>query len=183
MVDIESSYRENHLGRTLHQLVLAMKPDLIVEFGVLYGYSSICMALALQKLGHGRIIACDLWNDYAYKHGDPSIVNKNLKQYGVEDYVELHHVDFNEWLADPTSFDLLHVDISNDGSTYQQAFGALKDRLDKGAVLVMEGGTAERDQVEWMKLYGKVPIERVKEEVGYEILDPAFPALSIMRGA
>lgn len=53
----------------------------------------------------------------------------------------------------------------------------------EGAPSWSEGGTRERDQIEWTRKHGNVPIESVKEEVGYEVLDPSFPSLSIVRRA
>lgn len=51
--DIESSYRDNDLGRTLYDLVLKYKPKKIVEHGILFGYSTVAMAQALDELGGG----------------------------------------------------------------------------------------------------------------------------------
>lgn len=39
--DIESSYRENNLGKTIYETILELKPNTVIEFGCLYGYSTV----------------------------------------------------------------------------------------------------------------------------------------------
>ena len=68
--NIESSYLINNkgkkigepyynpkIGQTLYDYVVKTKPKVIVEFGVLFGYSTICMAQALRDIGCGGIIS------------------------------------------------------------------------------------------------------------------------------
>ena len=181
MINIESSYRPNEIGRTLYELVLDVRPETIVEFGVLNGYSSICMAMALKELGRGKVIAYDLWDDYEYNHGNQETVMENLEMYGVEEYVELRHGEFDGWLKNPIPFDLIHIDISNDGNTILAAYEALKESIEAGSVMAFEGGTEERDGIEWMIRFGKVPICSVKDRVDYAVLDAAFPSLSVIK--
>lgn len=54
-IDIESSYKKNDLGKTLYDLVIKYKPFNLIEFGSLYGYSTIAMAMALRDLGRGKL--------------------------------------------------------------------------------------------------------------------------------
>ena len=150
-VKIESSYEKNDLGKTLYDLVLIKKPKIIVEFGCLYGYSTIAMAMALRDLGQGRIISYDIWDKYAYKHTTVDTALENVSRYNLSDYVEFRDCDFWEWLdGDGEDFDMLHLDISNTGDIIERAYKVLQPRIQKGAGIVFEGGSVERDHEEWM---------------------------------
>lgn len=174
--DIESSYRDNDLGRTLYNLVLKLKPKKIVELGVLYGYSTASMAMALDELKEGHIYAYDLFDEYPFKHSSMKETQANLDRYGVSKYVTLVKKDFEEWLKEPEDFDLLHVDISNKGDTIERLYRAVQDRVEKGAMVLFEGGSAERDKVEWMIKYNCKKIGDA--DVPFEIIDQRFPSLS-----
>ncbi len=176
--DIYSSYHDNDLGRTFYDLVLEHKPKKIVEFGVLYGYSTVCMAMALDELGEGHIYANDLFEEYPFRHSSMAETQKNIDDYGVSKYVTLQKTDFDEWLKDPEEFDLLHVDISNKGDTIQRLYSALDERIQKGAIVIFEGGTEERDQVEWVTKYNCMKI--VDSGVPYKVINPKFTSLSML---
>lgn len=178
---IESSYQENDLGKTLYDLVLETKPKVIVEFGCLYGYSTVAMALALKQLGEGKLKCYDLFEHYQYKHSTLEQTKANLVKYGVEDYVEFHVMDYYDWLDNPEEFDLLHLDISNTGHIIIDTYLGLKSQIEKGSVIVFEGGSEERDNVEWMVKYKAMPINMVQQYTNYEILNPDFPSLSIIK--
>jgi len=177
-LDVESSYQENDLGRTLYGLVLEKKPKKIIEWGTLYGYSAIAMAMALDELGEGHIDAYDLFDEYAFKHSNMEDTQKNLERYGVAEYVTLKRGDFDEWLKAPEPFDLLHVDISNKGDTIARLYAVVKERVAGGATVLFEGGSSERDEVEWMTKYGYQKI--ADSGVPYRLLDARFPSISIM---
>lgn len=176
--DIESSYRENDLGHTLYDLVLRLKPKKIVEFGILYGYSTVAMAMALDELGEGHINAYDLFEDYEYKHGSMPDVQATIDRYGLTRYVTLGKRDFETWLKAPEPFDLLHVDISNKGDTIEHLYNALVDKMAEGATIVFEGGSKERDEVEWMVKYNKRKINDAS--VSFKVIDSRFPSLSML---
>ncbi len=179
-IQIKSSYVENDIGTSLYEKVLEIKPKIIVEFGVLYGYSTVHMALALRELGAGKIKAYDLWEDYAYNHCKMEDTFNNLKIYEVDSFVELKKLNFFDWLEETEPFDLLHLDISNDGAIIESLFDKVKAQIDSGSVIIFEGGTAERDEIGWMKKYNKVPIENAKKKTGYEIINSKFPGLSLI---
>jgi len=174
--NIESSYQENDLGRTLYDFVLENRPKKIVEIGVLYGYSTVALAMALDELGEGHINAYDLFEDYQFKHSTLEEVHRNLERYRVDSYVTLVKKDLNEWLAAPEDFDLLHVDISNTGDTIDTLYQALKDKINRGATVLFEGGSVERDAVEWMSKYGRRPIRSATAP--FAVIDSRFPSLS-----
>jgi predicted O-methyltransferase YrrM len=179
-IDIKSSYAQNDIGRTFYDLVLEHKPKKIVEIGVLYGYSTVAMAMALDEIGEGHIEAKDLFEDYAYNHSTMNETQGNIDKYGLTKYVTLSRVDFNEWLKKPDDFDFLHVDVSNHGDTIKNLYEAVKDRVQNGAIVVFEGGASgERDNIPWMVKYG---FPRITDtNVPYEVIDDRFPSLSMIK--
>ena len=45
--------------------------------------------------------------------------NNNIQKYGLQDYVELLYGDIETWK--PFNYDLMHIDISNDGEYANRA--------------------------------------------------------------
>ena len=188
--EVESSYYRNNkgahpseeipsffhpeIGYKIYEVVRELRPKVVVEFGVLNGYSTICIAQALRDNGEGLIYAYDLWEQYRYKHSTQDTVRANLRKFSLEQYVELRTMDFNQWCAKPDVCDLLHLDISNDANTIQQAYQATN------CSILFEGGSEERDQCWWMKEFNKTPINSVKEMTSYEVVASQFPSLSLI---
>jgi predicted O-methyltransferase YrrM len=177
--NIESSYRDNDIGKTLYDLVIELKPKNIVEFGTLNGYSAISMGMALHELGGGKIICYDLWDLYKYKHTTIESTQKNIDEYGLSEYIELHQKDIKDF--NDFEFDLLHIDISNDGDTIEYVYELVKDYLIKNnKTMIFEGGSIERDNIEWMVKYNKRPIVDIIKNIQYKVLNNNFPSLSII---
>ena len=177
VIGVESSYRENCLGDTLRSAVLNFRPKRIVEFGGYQGYSTIHMAQALRYMGRGHIIACDLWHKYPYRHTTMDVAQRNIERYNVEDYVTLWNADFDTWLENPCAFDMLHLDISNNGDIIEKMLDGLRNHINNGAVIIFEGGSEERDKIEWMLKFNKRPINPLRGK--FRILDERFPSISI----
>lgn len=171
--ELESSYALNNLGKTLYNYVRYVKPDIIIDFGVLNGYSTICMAQALRENGKGRIKVYDLFEKYEYGHSNLEKLVNNLKEYGVLDYVDIEEKNFFDWIKNPESFDLLHLDISNTGDIID----ILYDKLgNQGKTILFEGGSEQRDNVGWMFKYNKKPINQ--SHAKFEVVNPNFPSIS-----
>ena len=64
--DIESSYQKNDLGFTIYSVVRMLKPKVVVDFGILSGYSTICIAQAIRDNGEGKVLAYDIFDEYEY---------------------------------------------------------------------------------------------------------------------
>lgn len=178
-----SSYAENNIGKNLKEIVLNYKPKKIIEFGVLNGYSTVHMAEGLKEIGDGHLFAYDLWEKYQYKHSTKEKVFENLKKYKVENYVSLKDDDIFDWIEKKENFDLIHIDISNDGEKIKKIYDALKaNENNKNSIMLFEGGTKERDEIEWMKKYNKQKIYPLLEsgQVPYQIIVEKFPGLSMV---
>ena len=172
--DVYSSYRKNNIGQTLYDIVTKLKPKKIIEIGVLEGYSTISMAQALKDLDEGGIIySYDLFENYQYRNCAMDDVWDNVNKYGVQKHVRLHYKSFDEWLTDMYDFDLLHLDISNDGDIISKIHNKYPNQK-----VIFEGGSVERDNIEWMIKYKKTKITEVQESCKYKIINDAFPSLS-----
>jgi cephalosporin hydroxylase len=178
--NVDSSYKNNDIGRTIYTVVMALKPSLVIEVGTLYGYSAICIGQALRDLGGDRKLICfDLWDDYKYKHTTMGNTYKNIINCGLDDYIVLKKGSINEaisYFMKYTSIEnnvLFHIDISNNGDIIRM----IKNSVGKYSNVIFEGGTAERDRVAWMDKYGKPPILGSCE---YKVIDERFPGLSML---
>jgi predicted O-methyltransferase YrrM len=179
-IDIDSSYRENDLGRFIYNSVIRLKPKKVVEFGTLNGYSAVAIAMGLRDNGFGKLYAYDLWEKYPYKSAQQEKCRENIERYSLENLVVLGQVDFKEWLKNPEDFDLLHIDISNTGDVIKTAVNALRHKISEGSTIIFEGGSSSRDNVEWMVKYNKKPIYPLRKDLGYEILCEDYPSISII---
>lgn len=169
--EIESSYQENDIGKTLYDEVVKNKPSIVVDFGVLNGYSTVCLAQGVRDNGFGKVMVYDLFDKYEYNHAKLDKLVKTLKEYNVLDYVEIEERNFFDWVKEPGDFDMLHLDISNTGDIIDVVWKNLK----KGIVL-FEGGSPERDNVGWMLAHNKKPIN--KSVAKFEVINSKFPSLS-----
>lgn len=150
---IESSYGVNNYGEVFRAIVDAFKPINVVELGVLNGYSTFHIAAALQRNGRGEIKAYDLFEDYPFRHAKFQDVVEFFKPYAN---VEIRRAD--AYMVAETypdhSVDLLHIDISNNGDTVKKMMEQWDRKMVHGGVILFEGGSEERDNIEWMVKYG-----------------------------
>ena len=180
--DVYSTYKENNIGKTLYDIVIELKPKTIIEIGVLEGYSTIVMAQALKDLDNGgKVYAHDLFDEYEYRNYSMLDAWDNVNRYGVQDYVQLKQKSFGRWLNSMESFDLMHIDISNNGDIIERLYNKICSNKDiKTGPILFEGGIKERDKVKWMVKYDKREIYPLKDELSYEIVDSRFPGLSVL---
>jgi hypothetical protein len=172
--NIVSSFRKNNLGETLYNTVLMLKPVNIVEFGSLHGYSAICMAMALHELKRGHIFSYDTWKTIdGWGNGTLEECKRNADEYGVGDLISFGTCDIEEWIPTP-SFNLLYVDVNNDGRVLSLA--ALKF-IESGADhFIFEGGSKERDEVMWME-----DRQKINGCMEFTVIDKRFPSLSMFK--
>ena len=191
---LRSSYKENNYGNVFQALILAQRPRLVLEFGVLDGYSTYHIASAI-KFNHVKFnIICkfdsyDLWDKYRIKHGDWYEVSKMLKEKELDDYVMLSMGDaFDVNVANNYSdgaIDFMHMDISNNGDKLLKTLEVWRDKISPDGMIVFEGGSKERDNVEWMERFKFKPIQEalcdphVFMEWEVKIFDP-FPSLTLL---
>lgn len=162
---MRSSYARNQFSHTFIDIVCAVPPSIAVEIGVLDGYSAISIAKGLAKVDFfknqiGHLFAYDLWEDYKYRHGNIEDVQVELKSAKIDNYVTLLKMDAFEVHKEyeDNSVGLVHIDISNDGDILKEMVEVWTPKLKAGGIFLFEGGSEERDRVEWMMKYEKKPI-------------------------
>jgi len=195
---VRSSYLENNYGLAIQAAAAAARPGIMVELGVLDGYSTLHLArtarwLEVSQLCSSHLYAYDLFDEYEFNHGDQKAVQQMLAKEGVSKYVTVKRK--NAFVAcgcfEDEDVGLLHIDISNEGELLLKLLKVWLSKLRQGALLILEGGSEERDKVEWMVKYNKRPIRSLFEEKFFRqnfsapmVMKP-FPSITfaIRRGA
>lgn len=191
---IRSSYAENHLGDFFYSTALAHKPKLTVELGSFMGYSSLHIAAALRdnKDTESEFHLIDLWDQYPYRHCSMETIVQNFKK---NELLSLPHckcsfINEDVFEADSnyssSTIDLLHIDISNDGQSLQHCLNRWHEKLNTGGILLFEGGSEERDRIDWMIEYGKKSIRSFTESAWFgdhyeAVTIQPFPSLTFAR--
>ena len=180
---LQSSYAARGYGSVFYALARVLRPLTAVEIGVLQGFSLLSVAAALRDNAGGHITACDLFEAYPYRHADRNQVSRQMTALGLQSWVTLDVGDVHEIHERWDAVDYLHVDVSNTGDTYRRIFGNWSTKVRQ--VIVLEGGSAERDSVAWMRQFGKPPIvpavhelQRAYPQWTFTVLRP-FPSMTI----
>ena len=181
---MRSSYKDNNYADFFTAFIKIHQPQLVVECGILDGYSLIAMAKGLPE--GGRAIGIDLFDDYEFKHGTLDAVSSAIWDEGMSQRVDLIRADalvVADTFVDD-SVDILHVDISNDGDILAKMFNKWYHKIKEGGYFIFEGGSEPRDNVEWMTKYNKPKIGVFKlllqQIPGLEVLTlEPFPSLTI----
>ncbi len=172
-----SSYKNKlTFGDFLEGLVFSSGPKKIVEFGILDGYSLEYFA----KSG-AEVDAYDIFDEFV-GNKPPSDIKEKFKSYPN---VSIDYGDFYKKCDELSSgeIDMIHVDIANDGDVYQFAVENYLPLLKKEGLLILEGGSQKRDDVEWMIKYSKRLIrpylESLPSKVKWKTVGE-FPSLTII---
>jgi hypothetical protein len=160
-----------------------LRPLIAVEIGILQGFSLLSVAAALRDNTAGHITGCDLFEAYPYRRADRDQVARQVTALGLQPWVTLVAGDAHEIHQRWDAVDYLHVDVSNTGDTYRRIFANWSTRVRQ--VIVLEGGSAERDMVAWMREFEKPPIvpavhelQRAYPQWSFTVLRP-FPSMTI----
>ena len=163
--NIKSSYAENNYGDVFYYVVKAFKPKTVVELGSLQGYSAIHIVSALKEQSYNsRFVSIDLHDKYIWNHSTKKVLENNLKKNSLLNLsnvnVELVQADAFKYVDkfDDNSVDLLHIDISNNGDMLEKCFNKWHKKLKTFGIVMFEGGSDERDYIDWMIRYRKVKI-------------------------
>ena len=185
---ILSSYARNNYGDIFQKLIVDLQPKLIVELGILYGYSTIYIAKAIKNFDT-KFDAYDLFEKYKYKHGSREEVQRLIDKENLTDFVNIRYGDafkVNKLYKDK-SVDFLHVDISNTGDVLKKIIDLWSSKLTNKGIIAFEGGSEERDNIYWMKKYHCSSIKKeletnevIKKYYSYTTLQK-FPSLTILK--
>ncbi len=178
-----SSYKDNDYGLFFYGLTRLLRPRLIVELGVLQGFSLLTFASALRDNKMGIIEGFDLFEEYPYRHDKYQTVSYRIKKFGLENWAKIYHADAFEVNRRYKEVDFLHVDISNSGDVYRTFFKQWSKKVKMA--IILEGGTKERDCVRWMAEYNKPSIVKAVDDLRNDypdwkimVIEP-FPSLTV----
>lgn len=175
---MRSSYIKNNYNKVFETLCFAYDPKYIVEFGILDGYS--LDSFLKNSSIHCKIDAFDIFEDFLYNFADQKNI---LFKYKHNKNVSIVKGDFYKSLDlfEDKSIDILHIDIANNGDVYEFA---IQNYLPKvRGVMVLEGGSEERDNVDWMIKYKKSKIcpvlKKYKNNAKITVLKD-YPSITLM---
>lgn len=169
-----SSYKQNSYGRLFTSLTQLYKPKTIIEIGILEGYS--LSAFLRGASSECSVRAYDIFDAFPYHHAKYEDLRtkygEDIIQYG--DFWQLH-----KNIKAP--IDMLHIDIANDGDVYEHCFKHYLPLMSDRGIILLEGGSEERDNYYWMKEFNKRSIRPVLQSSGldYIVLEP-FPSITII---
>jgi predicted O-methyltransferase YrrM len=186
---MRSSYKKNDYGKLFEALATIHQPKVIVECGVLDGYSLISFARGCPT---AQIWGFDLFEDYEHNHGSRDAILSEFWDEGLAPCLDLVKKDAFEAAEDfeDESVDILHIDISNDGDNLRRMFQCWYGKVKKDGLIIFEGGSEERDNIGWMKKYNKTPIKEAKDSLAFDCYEDGmlefvtlvpFPSLTIVR--
>ena len=108
---------------------------------------------------------------------------RQIVQSGLERWVTIEARDLEDVHERWEAVDYLHVDVSNNGGTFRTVFDQWSHKVRQ--IILLEGGSAERDNVAWMHQYQKPAIgpaladlRRAHPDWSFTTLEP-FPSLTI----
>ena len=157
---MNSSYKNKDIdyGALIETITVLQQPKSIIEIGILDGYS-LHHFINSTDSHKTTIKAYDIFEKFNGNHSNEADLKERFKNnhnvtinYG--DFYELHK-NIN------TPVDLIHIDIANNGDTYEHAIQHYLPKLSPTGIMILEGGSVQRDEVEWMNKYNKPKISPV----------------------
>lgn len=179
----KSSYEQNNYDLLFYSLVRILNPKTIVELGTKNGFSAFHMSRALKdNNSDGKIHCYDLWEKYPYHSCTMAEATENLKEFVDAGIAKLELKDAIEVAKDYDFVDILHVDLSNKGEILEEVIPHWL--LKVKSLIILEGGSIERDNVDWIKKYNKEPIRewlrKNKDKFNFIVLE-SFPGLTLLQ--
>jgi len=179
--NMKSSYLNNDInyGDFFKQLCFVKNPSYIVEFGILDGFSLKSMQVSTSK--NCRIDVFDIFDEFVGNKANLIDIQNKFKD---DSRIHINKENFyssTERFQD-NSIDILHVDIANTGDIYDTLVKLTKKLKDDG-ILILEGGSKERDEIEWMKKYDKKSLHEMIQRLDmYEnITLGTMPSITFLR--
>ena len=174
--NIRSSYKENNFEIEFERICNKFRPVSILEIGLLDGYS--LELFEKYTLKSTQIKGVDIFEDYKFKNADKDYLIQKFINYKN---VTIENGDFFTYYKKKEEYDLIHIDISNDGDIYKFAIENYLNLANKA--LLLEGGSQDRDKVEWMIKYNKTPInkylKKISSDLDFKIIEK-FPSMTII---
>ncbi len=173
---MNSSYNNKvTFGDILNTITFTLNPKKIVEVGILEGFSLECFA---ESSNSDTIIqAYDIFEEFNGNHANRENLVSRFKKYNN---VTINYGDFYNVHNDISNVDIIHIDIANNGDVFEFAIKNYLPKLSKNGIMIMEGGSEQRDNVEWMIKYNKPKIQPVVKKYGLKVVG-TFPSITIIK--
>lgn len=167
---IRTSYQNNDLnyGDIITTITKCILPKKIVEIGILDGYS---LSKFIENSPDDTIIeAYDLFEEFNGNHANKEYITEKFNQHSN---VKIRYGNFyNLHESIGNNIDILHIDIANNGDVLDFVIKNYFNLMSKNSVIIFEGGSTERDNIEWMNKYNKpkiVPVIEKLIKLGYNV--------------
>lgn len=176
-----SSYQSSTVFSLVFELIAKARPvNKFVEIGILDGYS---LSEFLRFIPPSApVIACDIFEQF---NGNHSNYDKMIQKFAAYENVTILRMDFNDAHTMFNDIDIMHIDIANTGNTYKFAVENYLPKITPGGFMILEGGSNERDNVDWMIKYNKPPIKPYVDSLkrsNFEVHSiDIFPSITILR--
>lgn len=92
------------IGRLLYALVRTMRPQVVAEFGMSHGFSTLHIAAALRDNGAGKLVTTEMNN------GKIAVARGLLEEAGLLPWVTILEGDAVDTLATVSDVDMLYLD-------------------------------------------------------------------------
>ena len=158
---MRSSYKNNDITYSdiISSITQIVKPKKILEIGILDGYS--LESFIKSSKSDTEIHAFDIFNDFNGNHSD---IKTMISRFEKFPNVKIEYGNFYNIHNNITKYDLIHIDIANTGDVFHYTMDHYFSKLTDNGVIIFEGGSITRDNVEWMIKYDKPKIYDAIEE-------------------
>ena len=172
---MHSSYTNNvDFGTLIEGITTVVRPTSILEVGILEGFSLECFRRASAQ--DTQIQAFDIFEDFNGTHADKTSLQTRFAPYPN---VSIEYGDFYEVHKDISNIDIIHIDIANNGDVFEYAMKHYLPKLSEKGIMILEGGSNERDHIEWMVKYNKPKIQPIVKKYGLKVLG-IMPSLTLV---
>jgi predicted O-methyltransferase YrrM len=179
---MKSSYKNNLDYKDIFDTLCFLKnPQKIVEIGILDGYS--LKAMADNVSSSCQIDAYDIFEEFNGNGANKEKLSQTFTEYKN---VNIQYGDFYKVIDNlyDESIDILHIDIANNGEVFEFALTKYITKIKKDGIIILEGGSKERDEIGWMNKYNKPKItpilNKYKDDFKIKIIG-TLPSLTIIQ--
>ena len=172
---MHSSYTNRiDFGTLIEGITIARNPSHIVEIGILEGFSLDCFR---RGSGSDTVIqAYDIFEEFNGNHADKSRLQEKFSEHPN---VSVEYGDFYKLHKGLKDVDIIHIDIANNGDVFEYAIQHYLPKLSENGVMILEGGSKERDHIEWMVKYNKPKIQPIIKKYGLKVLG-VMPSITLV---
>lgn len=174
---IRSSYKNKNLnyGDIFETIIFLNKPKSILEIGILDGFS--LDIFAKNTSSDITIEAYDIFDEFNGNGASKDFLLEKFKSYKN---IKIEYGDFYELHKNINNFDLIHIDIANNGDVIEYALNNYVSKLNENGIIIFEGGSVDRDNVEWMIKYDKPKINPLIKKYNLKLIG-SFPSICIYK--